>query len=76
MISHKCCQTYQLEDILIHTEEIPAELVDYLCALADQCYFPPDQEKDQHVQFQFYHSLSDTALVKNVLLLDLTATTL
>ena len=42
----QCCRIYQLEDVCIWPRESPDELVDHLCALADWCNFPSDEEKE------------------------------
>ena len=69
------CRIYQLEDVRIWAGESPDELVEHLCALADHCNFPADDEKEHNVQYHFVHSLSDKDLVKKLLALDLKATT-
>ena len=51
-IDHKVsqrCRICQLEDIHAHPGESPDELVDHLCALADRCNFPSEEEKECNV---------------------------
>ena len=69
------CRIYQLEDVCIGPRESPDELIDHLWALADQCSFPREEEKEQNVQYRFVRALSDKELIKKLLALDLTATT-
>ena len=71
----QCCRIYQLEDVHIWPGGSPDELVDHLWALADQCNFPTEEEKEQNVQYRFVRPLNDKELVKKLLALDLTATT-
>ena len=71
----QCCKIYQLEDVCIQTGESPDELVDHLQALADQCNFLTEEEKEWNVQYRFVRALNDKELVKKLLALDLTATT-
>ena len=44
-----------------------------LWALADQCNFPTEEEKEWNVQYRFIRALNDKELVKKLLALDLTA---
>ena len=67
------CWIYHLEYIC--TGEMPVELGEHICALADWCNFSTDEEKEWCVQFWFVHVLSDIDLFKKLLALDLTATT-
>ena len=69
------CRIYQLEDVRIWAGESPDELVECLCALADHCNFPTDEEKECNVQYHLVQALSDKDLVKKLLVLDLKATT-
>ena len=69
------CRIYQLEDVRIRAGESPNELMECLCALADHCNFPTNDEKECNVQYHFVHALSDKDLVKKLLALDLKATT-
>ena len=45
----QCGRIYQLEDVRIWPGESPDELVDCLCALADQCNFPTEEEKERNI---------------------------
>ena len=69
------CRIYQLEDVRIQPGESPDELVDCLQALADQCNFPTEEEKEWNIQYRFIRALNDKELVKKLLALDLTAMT-
>ena len=69
------CRIYQLEDVHIRSGESPDELIDHLHALADQCNFPSDEEKEQNVQYRLIRALNDKELIKKLLALDLKATT-
>ena len=52
----QCCRIYQLEDVRIWPGESPDELVDHLQALADQCNFPTEDEKEQEHPVQIRKS--------------------
>ena len=69
------CRIYQLEDVCIRPEESPDELVDCLQALADQCNFLTEDEKEWDIQYRFVRALSDKELIKKLLALYLMATT-
>ena len=71
----QCFRIYQLEDVRIWVGESPDELMECLCALADCCNFPTEDEKERNVQYRFVCALSDKDLVKELLALDLKATT-
>ena len=45
------CRIYKLEETRILHGESPDELVDRLRALADQCNFPSDDEKERNMQY-------------------------
>ena len=69
------CRIYQLEDVHIQPGESPDELVNHLCALADWCNFPTEEEKEQNIQYRLVRVLNDKELIKKLLALDLKATT-
>ena len=71
----QCCRIYQKEDVHIRPGELPDELVDHLCALADQCNFPSDEEKEWNIQYSLVRALNDEELIKKLLTLNLKATT-
>ena len=71
----QCCRIYQQEDVRIQAGESHDELMECLCALADHCNFPTDDEMECNVQYCFVRTLSDKDLVKKLLALDLKATT-
>ena len=71
----QCCRIYQLEDVHIWPGESPDELIDHLRALADQCNFPLDEEKEWNIQYRLVRALNDKELIKKLLALDLKATT-
>ena len=77
MMNHavsQCCRIYQLEDVHIWPGELPDELVNHLCALADWCNFPSDEEKEWNIQYRLVRALNDKELIKKLLTLDLMAT--
>ena len=69
------CRIYQLEEIRIKAGETPDELVERIRGLADRCNFPTDAEKERHIQFQMVRALSDTDLVRKLLVMKIEATT-
>ena len=71
----QCCRIYQLEDVRIWAWESPDELIECLHALADNCNFPTDEEKECNEQYRLIWALSNKDLVKKLLALDLKATT-
>ena len=71
----QCCRIYQLEYVCIQPGESPDELIDHLCALADQCNFPSDEEKEWNVQYRHTRALNDKELIEKLLALNLKATT-
>ena len=55
MMDHEisiCCWIYKLEETRILPGESLDELVDCLRALADQCNFPSNDEKERNVQYR------------------------
>ena len=69
------CRIYQLEEIRIKAGETPDELVERIRGLADRCNFPTDAEKERHIQFLMVRALSDTDLIRKLLVMKIEATT-
>ena len=69
------CRIYQLQEIRIKASETPDELVEQIQGLANRCNFPTDIEKERHIQFRMVHALSDTDLIRKLLVMKIEATT-
>ena len=69
------CRIYQLEEIRVKAGETPDKLVERIWGLADRCNFPTDVEKERHIQFQMVCALSDTDLIRTLLVMKIEATT-
>ena len=69
------CRIYQLEEIRIKAGETRDELVERIRGLADRCNFPTDIEKERHIQFRMVRALSDTDLIRKLLVMKIEATT-
>ena len=51
------CRIYQLEDVRIWAGESFNELMECLCALADHCNFPTNQERNIMCSFTLFAPL-------------------
>ena len=69
------CQIYKLEETRILPGESLDKLVDRLRALANQCNFPSNDEKEWNVQYSLVRALDDWELVKKLLAMPITAMT-
>ena len=69
------CRIYQLEEIRVKAGETPDELVEQIRGLADRCNFSTDAEKERHIQFWMVCALSNTDLIRKLLVMKIEATT-